>query len=130
MRQELRGEFASVLPIAYPSKGIELSTPALSRRSSGKSAPCTMAKSACVESPRAARLRPAQRCVMSSASRAAASFAVEGMHWSSTIMMSLPMAFCVSMLTSGLSRIVRPSIRLRKAAPSSVITRDSGSEKI
>jgi hypothetical protein len=30
--------------------------------------------------------------------------AVDGMHWSSTIMMSLPMATCVPMLVSGLSR--------------------------
>jgi len=46
----------------------------------------------------------AQRCVMSSAALAVALSAVDGMHWSSTIMMSLPMATWVPMLVSGLRR--------------------------
>ena len=70
-----------------------------------------IANRACGEScPRAARLRAAQRWVMSSAARAVLSSAVDGTHWSSAIMMSLPMACWVSMLRSGLSRIVRPSV--------------------
>ena len=68
-----------------------------------------MANIDCGDSPRALRLRTAQRCVISSARRAVASSAVDGMHWSSTIMMSLPIAICVPMLTSGLSRIFLPS---------------------
>ena len=68
-----------------------------------------MPNSDCGESPRAARLRAAQRCVSSSAARAVASSAAARTHWSSAIMMSLPMAICVSMLSSGLSRIVLPS---------------------
>jgi hypothetical protein len=35
---------------------------------------------------------------------------VEGTHWSSAIMMSLPIAIWAPMLTSGLSRIERPSM--------------------
>ena len=47
--------------MAKPSNGISLRPAALSRRSSGKSAPWTMAKRAWGESPRAARLRAAHR---------------------------------------------------------------------
>jgi hypothetical protein len=39
------------------------------------------------------------------AARAVAWSTVEGTHWSSTIMMSEPIARCVSMLRSGLSRM-------------------------
>ena len=52
-------------PMAKPSKGSCVRPSALSRRRSRKSAPCTMANSACGESPRAARLRSAQRWVSS-----------------------------------------------------------------
>ena len=51
-------------------------------------------------------LRFAQRCVSSIASRATCFSTVDGTHWSSTIMMSEPIAFCVAMLRSGLSTIV------------------------
>ena len=50
--------------MAKPSNGISQSVSALSRRSSGNSAPWMIANIACGESPRAARLRAAQRWVM------------------------------------------------------------------
>ena len=56
------------------------------------------------ESPRAVRLRRAQRWVNSIAPRATSWSTVDGTHWSSTIMMSEPIAFCTSMLRSGLKR--------------------------
>jgi hypothetical protein len=89
--KEMRGEFARVLaltaalanrkpPMAKPSNGISLKTAALSRRSFGNSAPCTMAKSAWFESPRAFKLRAAHRWVISRAARAVASSAVDWTH--------------------------------------------------
>ena len=65
--------------MANPSNGISPKHAALSRRKSWKSAPCTIPNIDCGESPRAARLRAAQRCVISSAARAVASSAVEAM---------------------------------------------------
>jgi hypothetical protein len=75
----------------------------------GKSAPWTIANSACGESARGEAAR-AQRCVSRTARAGRGFIGGGGMHWSSAIMMSLPMAICVSMLTSGLSRSVRPSM--------------------
>ncbi len=82
---------------------------ALSRRRSSKHAPWTMPKSACGESPRASRLRTAQRWVRSIAAAAVAWSAVEAMHSSIAIMMSLPIARWTSMLRSGLSTMRLPS---------------------
>jgi len=52
--------------------------------------------------------RPAVRTA--GAALATASSAVDGTHWSSAIMMSLPIATCAPMLTSGLNKIERPSV--------------------
>ena len=95
--------------MAKPSNGSCVRPSALSWRRSGYRAPWTIANIDCGESPRAARLRTAQRWVISSAARAVALSAVDGMHWSSTIMMSLPIAIWVAMLTSGLSMSFWPS---------------------
>ena len=95
--------------MARPSKGMSDRNRTLSRRRSAKSAPCTMPKSDWGDSPRASRLRAAQRCVRSRAARTVARSATALTHWSSTIMMSLPMATWVAMESSGLSRTVLPS---------------------
>ena len=68
-----------------------------------------MANSACAGSVRAARLRSAQRWVRSIASRVAASSDRESMQTSSTIMMSEPIAVCISMDRSGDRRCMRRS---------------------
>ena len=74
---------------------------ALARRRSGCEPPWTMANRACVESPRAARERAAQRWVSSIAARAWACGAVASMQWSRTIMMSEPIARCMAIERSG-----------------------------
>jgi hypothetical protein len=62
-----------------------------------------MANSACSGLVRAARLRSAQRWVLSMAARPTLSRAVAAMHSSSTIMMSEPMAVCIWIELSGVS---------------------------
>ena len=120
-RHSRGGLLADVLPLVAPlahgqsadGQAVEGHARQAARRSRGagprraRPARCRTATGASRLAP--SRLRTAQRCVRSRAARAEARSATALTHWSSAIMMSLPMATCVPIDSSGLSSTAFPS---------------------